>query len=65
MLHQNQVFFSLYLFREHKEWKLHINSVQELDRGWYMCQVGSFYIKLIFYESKFIAKVILLPTYTF
>ena len=25
--------------REHKEWKLHIANVQEVDRGWYMCQV--------------------------
>ena len=27
--------------REHKEWKLHISNVQEVDRGWYMCQVNT------------------------
>ena len=27
--------------REHKEWKLHIANVQEVDRGWYMCQVNT------------------------
>ena len=28
-----------FVFREHKEWKLHISNIQESDRGWYMCQV--------------------------
>jgi len=27
--------------REHKEWKLHITNVQEVDRGWYMCQLNT------------------------
>ena len=27
--------------REHKEWKLHISNAQEVDRGWYMCQVNT------------------------
>merc|ERR1711953_1166808 len=25
---------------DHKMWRLHINNVQESDRGWYMCQVN-------------------------
>ena len=27
--------------REHKEWKLHISNAQEIDRGYYMCQVNT------------------------
>ena len=27
--------------REHKEWKLHISNAQEVDRGYYMCQVNT------------------------
>ena len=26
---------------DHKMWRLHINNVQESDRGWYMCQVNT------------------------
>lgn len=26
---------------DHKIWRLHINNVQESDRGWYMCQVNT------------------------
>ena len=26
---------------DHKIWRLHINNVQESDRGWYMCQINT------------------------
>lgn len=26
---------------DHKIWRLHINNIQESDRGWYMCQVNT------------------------
>ncbi|XP_077285265.1 lachesin-like [Arctopsyche grandis] len=28
-------------FNDHRSWYLHIKSVQETDRGWYMCQVNT------------------------
>ena len=27
--------------QDHKIWRLHINNIQESDRGWYMCQVNT------------------------
>ena len=27
---------------DHKIWRLHINNVQESDRGWYMCQINTY-----------------------
>ena len=26
---------------DHKQWQLHLNNVQESDRGWYMCQINT------------------------
>ncbi|KAI8420901.1 hypothetical protein MSG28_008078 [Choristoneura fumiferana] len=28
-------------YNDHRSWYLHIKSVQEVDRGWYMCQVNT------------------------
>ncbi|XP_039287757.1 lachesin isoform X1 [Nilaparvata lugens] len=28
-------------FNDHRSWYLHIKNVQEVDRGWYMCQVNT------------------------
>ncbi|XP_050499095.1 neurotrimin-like isoform X2 [Diabrotica virgifera virgifera] len=28
-------------YNDHKSWYLHIKNVQEVDRGWYMCQVNT------------------------
>ncbi|KAK0157999.1 hypothetical protein PV328_011667 [Microctonus aethiopoides] len=28
-------------YNDHRSWYLHIKSVQEIDRGWYMCQVNT------------------------
>ncbi|KAH9628610.1 hypothetical protein HF086_010344 [Spodoptera exigua] len=28
-------------YNDHRSWYLHIKNVQEVDRGWYMCQVNT------------------------
>lgn len=28
-------------YNDHRSWYLHIKEVQEVDRGWYMCQVNT------------------------
>lgn len=28
-------------YNDHRTWYLHIKNVQEIDRGWYMCQVNT------------------------
>ena len=34
--------YSFIYFRPgEKKWYLHMNSVQETDRGWYMCQINT------------------------
>ena len=38
---QNSLFNLMNLKQDHKIWRLHINNIQESDRGWYMCQVNT------------------------
>lgn len=28
-------------FNDHRSWYLHIKKVEEVDRGWYMCQINT------------------------
>lgn len=28
-------------YNDHRSWYLHIKNVQDIDRGWYMCQVNT------------------------
>ena len=38
---QNSLFNLMNSKQDHKIWRLHINNIQESDRGWYMCQVNT------------------------
>ena len=39
--HSDSLFDLMNSKQDHKIWRLHINNIQESDRGWYMCQVNT------------------------